>query len=115
MKNFHINELYVPPMVFSTEQKINFTSLLQSSFALLRKLCLESSLQIKKIVYLAEDIVEIAKTIPAVINKNINIDMRSELCLTVLELANLASQVEIGLPVNIDKQINVMRNNCAVS
>ena len=82
---------------------------------MLRKLCLESSLQIKKIVYLAEDIVEIAKTIPAVINKNINIDMRSELCLTVLELANLASKVEIGLPVSIDKQINVMRNNCAVS
>ena len=104
------NPCYCSSSVFNEPQHLNFTNALQASLDYLIKLCIEVPHQIKKIVYLADDILELAKSIPSYIRSSDVIDMRIHCCSVVRELANLAPKVEVGLPVNIDKQLATIQN-----
>ena len=100
---------YMQESVYSEPQHAKFMSTLKSAFDLLIELCVNLPHQLKQIVYLAEDIVEIAKQIPSSINNNDVIDMRYQICDVVHEIANHAPKVEIGLPINIDNHIKTIR------
>ena len=119
MKNIEITNTFTPEQqthcycsssVFNEPQHVNFRNALQASLDYLIKLCLDVPHQIKKIVYLADDILELAKSIPSYIRSSDVIDMRVYCCNVVRELANLAPQVEVGMPVNIDKQLATIQN-----
>tara|TARA_R110000824_G_C15026374_1_gene658897 strand:- start:58 stop:417 length:360 start_codon:yes stop_codon:yes gene_type:complete len=110
-----VNIYSTPSSVFSDEQEVNFNSMLEASIKLLQELCLNAPTQLKKIVYLAEDILEIAKKIPSVLDTLSYVDMRPKVCVIIHQLAAFASRIEIGMPVNIDKQLNIVRDNCVVS
>jgi len=105
------DNIYISNSVYSDSQQDNFLQTLQESLDLLVELCVKLPQQLKKIVYLAEDIIEIAKSIPSAVNKNEVIDMRCQVCGVVHELACNAPKVEIGLPVNIDSQVMTIREH----
>ena len=112
MKDINVDELYVPPSsVFSNEQKLNFNTMLKASLELLQELCLKSPIQFKKIVYLSEDILKVAKSIPSAANEEHAVDMRVQLSSSIHQLAAFASRIEIGMPVNIDKQLKVIQGS----
>lgn len=106
---YPVSSSYIHDSVYSEPQQANFLSILKSSFDLLIELCTNLPKQIKQIVYLAEDIIEIAKEIPSVIDDTKKIDMRNQVCDVVHQIANNAPKVEIGLPVNIESQIMTIR------
>jgi len=110
VKNIYpVSSSYIHDSVYSEPQQASFLLILKSSFDLLVELCTNLPQQIKQIVYLAEDIIEIAKTIPSSIDKNKVIDMRNQICDVVHQIAINAPKVEIGLPVNIDSQVMTIR------
>ena len=112
MKDINVDELYVPPSsVFSNEQKLNFNTMLKASLKLLQELCLKSPIQFKKIVYLSEDILKVAKSIPSAANHDHVVDMSVQLSSSIHQLAAFASRIEIGMPVNIDKQLKVIQGS----
>ena len=112
MKDINVDELYVPPSsVFSNEQKLNFNTMLKASLELLQELCLKSPIQFKKIVYLSEDILKVAKSIPSAANHDHVVDMSVQLSSSIHQLAAFASRIEIGMPVNIDKQLKVIQGS----
>lgn len=108
---YPVSSSYICKSVYSEPQQANFLSVLKSSFDLLVELCTNLPKQVKQIVYLAEDIIEMAKAIPSSINKNKVIDMRNQICDVVHEIAKNAPKVEIGLPVNIDSQVMAIREH----
>ena len=108
---YPVSSSYICESVYSEPQQASFLSILKSSFDLLVELCTNLPKQVKQIVYLAEDIIEMAKTIPSSIDKNKVIDMRNQICDVVHQIANNAPKVEIGLPVNIDSQIMAIREH----
>ena len=108
---YPVSSSYISESVYSEPQQANFLSILKSSFDLLVELCTNLPKQVKQIVYLAEDIIEMAKTIPSSIDKNKVIDMRNQICDVVHQIANNAPKVEIGLPVNIDSQVMTIREH----
>ena len=108
---YPVSSSYISESVYSEPQQANFLSILKSSFDLLVELCTNLPKQVKQIVYLAEDIIEMAKTIPSAIDKNKVIDMRNQICDVVHQIANNAPKVEIGLPVNIDSQVMTIREH----
>ena len=112
MLDINVDELYVPPSsVFSNEQKLNFNTMLKASLKLLQELCLKSPIQFKKIVYLSEDILKVAKFIPSAANHDHVVDMSVQLSSSIHQLAAFASRIEIGMPVNIDKQLKVIQGS----
>ena len=112
MLDINVDELYVPPSsVFSNEQKLNFNTMLKASLELLQELCLKSPIQFKKIVYLSEDILNVAKSIPSAANHDHVVDMSVQLSSSIHQLAAFASRIEIGMPVNIDKQLKVIQGS----
>ena len=108
---YPVSSSYICESVYSEPQQANFLSILKSSFDLLVELCTNLPKQVKQIVYLAEDIIEMAKTIPSSIDKNKVIDMRNQICDVIYQIANNAPKVEIGLPVNIDSQVMTIREH----
>ena len=102
---------YIRDSVYSEPQQAKFLLALKSSYDLLVELCTKIPKQTKQIVYLAEDIIEIAKSIPSAVNKNQVIDMRCQVCGIVHEIACNAPKVEIGLPVDIESQIMTIREH----
>jgi len=108
---YPVSNSYIHDSVYSELQQANFLSTLKSSFDLLVELCTNFPKQIKQIVYLAEDIIEIAKKIPSVIDDTKMIDMRNQVCDVVHQIANNAPKVETGLPVNIDNEIKTIREH----
>lgn len=106
------NNSYITSSVYSEPQQESFLKTLISSFDLLIELCRTLPHQIKKIVYLAEDIIEIAKSIPSHADKNKFVDMRNEICDTIHNIANHAPLIEMGLPINIDKEIYCVCDSC---
>jgi len=99
------NDSYLCESVFSDTQQANFLQTLTNSFELLIELCSKFPEQLKKIVYLAEDIIEISKTIPSSIRNNDVVDMRYQICDCIHDIASNASRLQMGLPIDIDKQI----------
>ena len=108
---YPIDNSYIRDSVYSEPQQASFLSVLKASFDLLVELCTNLPNQIKQIVYLAEDIIETAKSIPSAVNKNQVIDMRCQVCGIVHEIACNAPKIEIGLPVDIDSQIMTIRKH----
>ena len=101
---------YKEESVFTKEQQHIFHNTLSGSCTLLLELCLTAPHQVKKIVYLADDMLEIAKSIPSYLNKKVLIDMRTLVCDVVQQIARYAAKVEAGLSVNIDEQIKHVRD-----
>lgn len=99
------NDSYIYESIYSDFQQIHFVKTLKQSFDLLLDLCKNSSSNLKKIVYLAEDIIEIAKSVPSVLNQTEVVDMTYLICNCVHEIARNAPRVEMNLDVNIDKQV----------
>jgi len=91
--------------VFSEKQNQILKDAIKGPIDFLIELCLSVPHQIKKIVYLAEEILELSKRIPSALNPNHHIDMSSEACNDLKEIANYASQVQVGLAVNIDRPL----------
>ena len=116
-KVYPVNKSYICDSVYSEEQQKNFLRVLKESFDLLVNLCTDNTFcyklshEVKQIVYLAEDILKVAMTIPSAINQNEVIDMRCQVCGVVHELACNAPKVEIGLPVNIESQVSTIREH----
>jgi hypothetical protein len=108
---YPVSSSYICESVYSEPQQASFLSVLKSSFDLLVELCKNLPNQVKQIVYLAEDIIEMAKAIPSSVDKNKVIDMRNQICDVVHEIAKNAPKVEIGLPVNIDSQVMAIREH----
>ena len=116
-KVYPVDKSYICDSVYSDAQQKNFLTVLKESFDLLVDLCMDSTFcyklshEVRQIVYLAEDILKVAMTIPSAINKNEVIDMRCQVCGIVHELACNAPKVEIGLPVNIESQVSTIREH----
>jgi len=106
---YPVSSSYIHDSVYTEPQQASFLLILKSSFDLLVELCTNLPNEIKQIVYLAEDIIEIAKEIPSVIDDTKMIDMRCQVCGVVHEIACNAPKVEIGLPVDIESQIMTIR------
>ena len=106
-KVYPVDKSYICDSVYSDAQQKNFLTVLKESFDLLVDLCMDSTFcyklshEVRQIVYLAEDILKVAMTIPSAININ---DV-------VHELATNAPKVEIGLPVNIESQVSTIREH----
>jgi len=106
---YPVSSSYIHDSVYSEPQQAYFLSVLETSFDLLIELCTNLPKEIKQIVYLAEDIIKIAKEIPSVIDDTKIIDMRNQVWDVVHQIAKNAPKVEIGLPVNIESQIMTIR------
>ena len=110
-----VNELYQLDKqlncdsIFSEEQDKKLSLMIQPSIDLLIELCVSAPTKLKQIVYLAEELLWVAKSVPSYLNNKVVVDMRVQVCQVIHELAALASKVEIGLPVNIDNQLNVIQ------
>ena len=110
-----VNELYQLDKqlncdsIFSEEQDKKLSLMIQPSIDLLIELCVSAPTKLKQIVYLAEDLLWVAKSVPSYLNNKVVVDMRVQVCQVIHELAALASKVEIGLPVNIDNQLKVIQ------
>ena len=110
-----VNELYQLDKqlncdsIFSEEQDKKLSLMIQPSIDLLIELCVSAPTKLKQIVYLAEDLLRVAKSVPSYLNNKVVVDMRVQVCQVIHELAALASKVEIGLPVNIDNQLKVIQ------
>jgi hypothetical protein len=101
---------YIFESIYSDLQQTNFLQTLKQSFDLLIELCIKLPQQLKQIIYLAEDIVIIAQSIPSSIDKTKVVDMRDQVCDVVKTIASYAPKYQVGLHVNIDEQINVIQN-----
>ena len=71
----------------SYRQKNKMMEILEDSMATLESLCDENKLQIKKILILSSEILEIAKTVPSVAQSNKIIDMRVDVPRAIVRLA----------------------------
>jgi len=71
----------------SYRQKTKMMQVLEDSMATLESLCDENKLQIKKILILSSEILEIAKTVPSVAQSNKIIDMRVDVPRAIVRLA----------------------------
>jgi len=110
-----INELYLLDKqlncdsIFSEEQDKKLSLIIQPSIDLLIELCVNAPTKLKQIIYLAEDLLWVAKSVPSYLNNKVVVDMRVQVCQEIHELAALASKIEIGMPVNIDNQLKVIQ------
>ena len=103
------NNNYIENSVFVKEQQDVYYDTLSSTCNLLAELCIKTPHKTKQIVYLAEDMIEIAKSIPHYLNSKLLIDMRAFVCSVVQKLASHAPRVEVGLPINIDEHIQYVK------
>jgi hypothetical protein len=110
-----INELYLLDKqlncdsIFSEEQDKKLSLIIQPSIDLLIELCVNAPTKLKQIIYLAEDLLWVAKSVPSYLNNKVVVDMRVQVCQEIHELAALANKIEIGMPVNIDNQLKVIQ------
>jgi len=71
----------------SYRQKNKMMQVLEDSMATLESLCDENKLQIKKILILCSEVLEIAQTVPSVAQSNKTIDMRVDVPRAIVRLA----------------------------
>ena len=71
----------------SHRQKNKMMQVLEDSMATLESLCDENKLQIKKILILCSEVLEIAQTVPSVAQSNKTIDMRVDVPRAIVRLA----------------------------
>ena len=76
--------------IFNVKQQELFGLELDHAITLLIDLCLSQPFAIKKIVYLAEDILEVASSIPSALNNKKFIDMNCEVCPTIRKISTYA-------------------------
>ena len=67
--------------------------------------------EVSKIVYLASDIMEIAQNIPSWMDKQILIDMTTEIDQDIQIIAEQVEACASGYPYNISDQITNIKNN----
>ncbi len=92
--------------VFSAKQLHMFSSHISDSFEVLVTWIKDKPKDLKKIIYLAEEIVELAKSIPSFLNGSDKIDMSAEVCNDVISIASQATKFQLGLEVDISKEIS---------
>ncbi len=98
--------LIKPLSIFSDLQLNHFVKHIRESLEVLLEWIKDKPKDLKKIIYLAEEIVEIAQRIPSFLDENQLINMSSELDNNIIEIASQASKYQVGNKVDINKQIS---------
>lgn len=111
---FELSDLFdsykIGKSVFNVRQQELFGLELDHAITLLIDLCLSQPFAIKKIVYLAEDILEVASSIPSALNNKKFIDMNCEVCPTIRKISTYAAKVQTGIEVDISDEISTIRH-----